>query len=176
MSGSTSDFVSAAPLKYPDRKRPTFPRSTLAANAAHRESIAARRASLRVPPPFHAADDFLAAARRLVESLPAGANRQIADICGVSTSTASKWLRGVKVPMQPNLDKVIEWWKAHRDAKPVTPQTPTTPRVAAKVSLARLPSHISARLKRAARLRNVDPWTYAAQILDRHLPALEDMQ
>lgn len=49
------------------------------------------------------------------------------------------------------------------------------PHVPAAVSLGKLPEDISERLKRTAKRRNLAPITYAAQILDRHLPPLEQL-
>ena len=44
----------------------------------------------------------------------AGANREIADVCKVSTSTVSKCVGGKKVPLQASLDAMSEWWRAAR--------------------------------------------------------------
>lgn len=150
-----------------------------AAQRAQRAASAKRRATLSVPAPFSTAQEFLAVVRQIARSLPEGTNRELADLCGVNNSTAGKWLRGKKVPQQASLDKIVEWWRLNRDraGKLAPDQAPTTtPRPPAKISIARLPEDISARLKRTARLRNLDPISYAAQILDRHLPPWEDLQ
>lgn len=139
-----------------------------------RDAAAARWAALSVPAPFRNARDFLATVHAVARALPEGANRQIAAACGVHSSTVSKWFLGKKYPSQPALDKIAAWWKTHREIIPE--QAPTTPRETRAVSLARLPDQISARLKRAAKLRNLKPIEYAAQILDRHLPRIEEME
>ncbi|HZM03989.1 MAG TPA: hypothetical protein VFC44_13340 [Candidatus Saccharimonadales bacterium] len=74
------------------------------AQAAARAAAQERRAALKVRKPFCNAADFLAVVK-------AGANREIADVCKVSTSTVSKWLGGKKVPLQAPLDAMTEWWR-----------------------------------------------------------------
>jgi hypothetical protein len=181
MSIGIMHFMSAAPLKQDlksSRKSSNkLPRSLTiaAAHVARREAAAERRSALKAPAPFRSAFEFLSAIRTLVNSMSPGANRQIADHCRVSTSTVSKWISGRKVPLQSNLDHIVEWWRINRDAQPAS-QSPSIPRSPAQISLSRLPADISQRLRRAARLRNVDPLTYASQILDRQLPSMESMQ
>ena len=150
-------------------------RQALAAVQQRRREAAANRvASLRAPEPFASARDFLESFGKLVLSMPRGCSAEIARECEVDTSTATKWLRGDKVPTQQNLDKLVAWWRVNRDRATPMPVLRRGPSGAAQsTALTRLPESVAMRLRRTARLRNLTPIKLAEQILDRHLPSID---
>lgn len=148
------------------------------AHQARASAVRERRSALQVPEPFSSAEDFLRSLAGIARALPRQPGGEIARLCNVSTSTVSKWLRGAKVPTQANLDKLITWWRSnrqHAESSSAAAAAPHIKRTTPTVSLSRLPEAIGSRLRKAARLRNVDPITLAGQILDRQLPSLEEM-
>lgn len=150
--------------------------------AKARAAVARRRKALVVPPGFSGAKDFL----RTIADLSgrrSGGRAELARICGVSTSTMSKWLSSPpkRVPTQDNLNRIIAWHRGllGADARTSRADRPSPAGGAVQgvrvISLARLSEGISARLGRTARLRNVAPLKLAEQILDRHLPSLDEL-
>jgi transcriptional regulator with XRE-family HTH domain len=121
--------------------------------------------------------DFLERLQTLVQAR-AGANADLARHCGVSTSTASKWLARKMIPTQANLDKLIEWWGRHHSADAPKAGQSVPAAIAPRpqeLSLGRLPQDIAARLRRTARQRNLKPLAYLVQILDRQLPTAAEL-
>jgi hypothetical protein len=142
-----------------------------------REAAAARVRALHVPPAFASVGDFLERLQTLVQAR-AGANADLARHCGVSTSTASKWLARKMIPTQANLDKLIEWWGRHHSADAPKAGQSVPAAIAPRpqeLSLGRLPQDIAARLRRTARQRNLKPLAYLVQILDRQLPTAAEL-
>ena len=165
-SAPAAQTVGAAPLSMARRQ------ALAQVQQRRREAAAARVVNLRVPAPFTSAPDFLDQLNKMVVEMPYGCSANIASYCAVNITTVGKWLRGALVPSQPNLDKLIGWWRMNRGK--------STPHATAKrspsagtpgIALRRLSGAISRRLRVTARLRNVDPVQLAEQILDRALPS-----
>ncbi len=154
--------------------------ATAKAQSARRRAAQARRAALVVPAGFSTALDFLRTVAEIA-GRKLGGGLELANHVGVSNSTVSKWFHGTKIPEQTNLRKIESWWRAQLVGLPepalrvvVTPGGRSDSK--AVVSLSRLPEEISERLRRTARRRNLTPIQYAAQILDRALPRIEELE
>jgi hypothetical protein len=148
------------------------------AQGARRRHSAARIAALKVPVPFADVRDFLTNLRELLDQFPLGTHGEIAERIGVSgSSTVRKYLLLKKFPTQGKLDKLAAWWKAHRNVpSDATGRKPHAPAAGPRaISLSKLTPAVTTRLHKAARLRNVSPLQLADQILERHLPSLDDL-
>jgi hypothetical protein len=154
------------------------------AQERRRLKAAQRRASLKVPAPFTSAIDFLKTCGELVKALSPGHQADLAKECQVNSKTVSRWMSGQAVPDQSKMDIVVAWWRGlrtrleHGEELPPTdvPRKVLTDRQAMGASLNRLDPAVSKRLRKAAALRNLSPIQLAEQILDRHLPAIHELE
>jgi hypothetical protein len=162
------------------------------AQAKRRDSAERRRQALTVPPGFRNAADFLAviaeiAGRRI------GGRTELCKAAGVDTSKVTKWLKpgSKRAPTQAQLDKLVAWHASllGDESRPAAPASSIAPGQAQTGPLAlapiwsvkgaastKLPPEINERLVRTARRRNVTPQQLNAQILDRHLPKLHELE